>query len=66
MATGIFDQSAVNKLKERVSSGNLISEVQNMALSAIISTQILIHQYIKKDAFRPPKRTLKDCSLYRH
>jgi asparagine synthase (glutamine-hydrolysing) len=47
--TGIFDHIAVNKLIGKLRSGIPATENENMVLSGIISTQLLIHQFIYKN-----------------
>jgi len=44
---GYFDNTKVGKLKEKFKSGKNISEVDNMALAAILSTQLIHHMFIK-------------------
>jgi asparagine synthase (glutamine-hydrolysing) len=61
--TGIFNHQAVQKLFTKISAENLVSEMENMALAGIISTQLLYHQYILKDDFRPQITRLKDCRV---
>jgi len=56
--TGIFDHIAVNKLLEKLRSGIPATENENMALSGIISTQLLIHQFIYKNT-----KELKDIEV---
>lgn len=62
--TGIFDYEMVTKLFEKIRGGSMATEIENMAMVAIISTQILIHQYIIKDAFRPAPGELKNLKIY--
>lgn len=61
--TGIFSFPSVQKLINKVSSGGLVTEMENMALAGIISTQILYHQYIIKDNFRPQISELSNCRI---
>jgi len=61
--TGLFDNDMVNKLIRKISSADLVTEVENMALAGIISTQLLYHQYVLKDKFRPPVSHLPDCRI---
>ena len=61
--TGMFTFSAVQKLITKISSGDLVTEMENMALSGIISTQLLVHQYILKDNFRPQVSRLINCRI---
>ncbi len=61
--TGLFLYPAVQKLLKRISSGTMVTEMENMALAGIISSQIIYHQYILKDNFRPSVSTLKNCQI---
>ncbi len=61
--TGMFDIQGVKKLMDKVSSGKLVTEMENMALAGIISTQLLCHQYILKDKFRPEVSQLNNCRV---
>jgi asparagine synthase (glutamine-hydrolysing) len=61
--TGLFTYPAVQKLIARISSGELATEMENMALAGIISTQLLYHQYILKDNFRPQAIRLMNCRI---
>jgi asparagine synthase (glutamine-hydrolysing) len=61
LRTGLFSYPAVQQLIRKISSGSLITETDNMALCGIISTQILYHQYILKDSFRPGVPRLTGC-----
>ena len=62
--SGIFSPDMVGKLMDRVGTGNKITETENMAISGIISTQVLYHQYILKDAFRPSSADLNDLKVF--
>jgi asparagine synthase (glutamine-hydrolysing) len=43
---GIFNTEAVNKLKQKYATGQPVSEIDNMALTGLISSQILYDQFI--------------------
>jgi asparagine synthase (glutamine-hydrolysing) len=60
---GLFSHSMVQKLQKKVSAGVLVTEMENMALCGIISSQLIYHQYILKDNFRPPVRQLNNCRI---
>jgi asparagine synthase (glutamine-hydrolysing) len=45
--SGIFDKSKVNRLLKKLETGKNISEVDNMALIAIFSTQVIDSLFIK-------------------
>jgi asparagine synthase (glutamine-hydrolysing) len=45
---GIFNPDSVGRLLLKMNSGKAYSEIDNMALTAIISTQILYQQFIKE------------------
>jgi asparagine synthase (glutamine-hydrolysing) len=61
--TGLFNYDAVRKLTQKISTAELVTEVENMALAGIISTQLLYHQYILKDNFRPQIFRLNKCRV---
>jgi asparagine synthase (glutamine-hydrolysing) len=63
--TGIFNYGTVARLFNKVQSGNPASEIENMALCGILSTQILMHQYVLKDLFRQESGDLTDCKIHR-
>ena len=46
LKNGVFDSTTVGRLVSKLKNGNLISEVDNMALIGLLSTQILINQFI--------------------
>lgn len=59
---GIFNPASVNKLLVKMKSGKAYSEIDNMALTAIISTQLLHQQFIKNFAYSY-KNQLLDCTI---
>lgn len=61
--TGMFSFNTVQKLQNKISTGNLVTEMENMALSGIISSQLIYHQYILKDNFRPSIKQLNNCEI---
>lgn len=63
--TGIFSYNAVQKLINKISLGEMVTEMENMALAGIISTQLIYHQYILKDNFRPSVSQLNNCRIIR-
>lgn len=60
---GLFSSSSVQRLLDKVSTGEMATEMENMALSGIISSQLIYHQYILKDNFRPALIPLKNCQV---
>lgn len=60
---GLFSYPAIQKLIQKTSTGDLVTEIENMALSGIISTQILYNQFISKDGFRPDIPPLHNCRI---
>ncbi len=46
--SNIFNPVSVSRLKEKINSGKAYSETDSMALTAIISTQLLFKQFIKE------------------
>jgi asparagine synthase (glutamine-hydrolysing) len=61
--TELFAYPLVQRLTGKVSSGALVTEMENMALAGIVSSQLLYHQYILKDHFRPSISLLKNCRI---
>jgi asparagine synthase (glutamine-hydrolysing) len=61
--TGMFAYNAVQKLLSRISTGEMVTEMENMALAGIISTQLVYHQYVLKDNFRPSIPQLINCRI---
>ena len=47
LESGLFNAQTVTSLLNKLNKGGLITEVDNMALIGILSTQILYNQYIK-------------------
>jgi asparagine synthase (glutamine-hydrolysing) len=60
---GLFRYASVEKLIGKVRSSPMVTEVENMALSGIISTQLLVHQYVFRDSYRPAFHVLKNCRI---
>ncbi len=52
--SGFFDASAVAQLVRKAASGARLSEVDDMALVGIISTQLVYHQFVKAFKLTPP------------
>jgi asparagine synthase (glutamine-hydrolysing) len=61
--TGLFSYSSVQRLLDKISLGEMVTEMENMALSGIISSQLIYHQYILKDSFRPEIAQLGNCRV---
>jgi asparagine synthase (glutamine-hydrolysing) len=61
--TGVFTYPLVQKLINKISTDELVTEMENMALAGIISTQLLYHQFILKDNFRPQVFQLGNCRI---
>lgn len=61
--TGLFSYNAVKKLMGKISTGTMVTEMENMALAGIISSQLIYHQYILKDNFRPSISQLNNCQI---
>lgn len=58
----VFDRESVVKLCERMNSGKAYSEIDNMAICAIISTQILYKQFIKEFKYLNSNELIK-CNV---
>jgi asparagine synthase (glutamine-hydrolysing) len=61
--TGLFSYNAVHKLINKISAETMVTETENMALAGIISSQLIYHQYILKDSFRPSVSQLNNCRV---
>ena len=61
--TGMFSFQTVQKLLNKISTGTMVTEMENMALAGIISSQLIYHQYILKDNFRPSISHLNNCQV---
>jgi asparagine synthase (glutamine-hydrolysing) len=61
--TGLFAYPAVQKLLEKTRISHMVTEIENMALAGILSTQLLYHQYILKDRYRPEAGRLGNCRI---
>jgi len=63
--SGLFSWPAIEKFMKKIASGDLVTEMENMTLAGILSTQILYHQYIAKDRFRPEAAKLDNLRVIR-
>jgi asparagine synthase (glutamine-hydrolysing) len=59
----IFDSSAIKKIITKKLSGSEFTETENMAIAGILSTQLLIEQFINKKIKPELKENLKDCKI---
>jgi asparagine synthase (glutamine-hydrolysing) len=59
--TGLFNAALVQKLSLKIKENQVITEIDNMALAGILSTQLLFHQYIASNRFKPEKSGLANC-----
>jgi asparagine synthase (glutamine-hydrolysing) len=62
--TGMFSITGVQKLLNKLTNNEVSTEMENMALTGILSSQMLYHQYILKDGFRPNISQLANCRIY--
>ena len=62
---GYFDNIKVGKLKEKFKSGNNISEVDNMALAGILSTQLIHLMFIAKTSKPNEEDMLSNLKIIR-
>ncbi len=60
--TGLFNSEYVQKLLDKINKSQMVTEIDNMALSGILSSQILYNQYVTKSGFRPETSELANCS----
>ena len=61
--TGLFSYPVIEKLLQKISTGDMATEIENMALAGTISSQLIYHQYILKDSFRPSITPLSNCRV---
>jgi asparagine synthase (glutamine-hydrolysing) len=61
--TGLFSYPVIQRLLQKISSGEMVTEIENMALAGTISAQLIYHQYILKDQFRPSITPLNNCRI---
>ncbi|MBN2762690.1 MAG: asparagine synthase (glutamine-hydrolyzing) [Bacteroidales bacterium] len=61
--TGLFNPDAVQKLTGKIKQNPMATEIENMALAGILSTQLLYHQYITGKRYRPELEELKNCRV---
>jgi asparagine synthase (glutamine-hydrolysing) len=61
--TGLFSYPVIEKLLHKISTGDMATEIENMALAGTISSQLIYHQYILKDSFRPSITPLSHCRV---
>ena len=62
---GIFNPESVQALLKNMKSGNRVSEVDNMALTGIISTQLLHEQFVQGKRLKPSNRKPFNCKVIR-
>ena len=62
LEAGIFEPHSVSNLLIKMNSGKAYSEIDNMALTAIISTQLLYKRFIKEFKYLE-KEDLINCTL---
>jgi len=63
MSAGLFDHKSVQQLLNNMKMRRIVSEVDNMAITGILSTQILYHQYVNRSADRHVKTMSNQCKI---
>jgi asparagine synthase (glutamine-hydrolysing) len=58
--TALFKPEPVQKLIRKIKENQVVTEIDNMALAGILSTQLLYHQYITGKYYRPEINELKN------
>ena len=58
--TGLFKPEPVQKLLKKIKENQVVTEIDNMALAGILSTQLLYHQYISGKYPKPEISELKN------
>ena len=65
-ATGIFDPQKVNKLVDKLGQpGSQATEVENMAIAGILSTQLLDHFFIRDTVLVSPGEKPANLRIFR-
>ncbi|MBN1414622.1 MAG: asparagine synthase (glutamine-hydrolyzing) [Bacteroidales bacterium] len=59
--TGLFNSKQVQKLVAKVKENKVVTEIDNMALAGILSTQLLYTQYISRRGYNPELPELLNC-----
>lgn len=62
-ANGLFKPTAVAHLKEKAQSGMRLSEIEDMALAGILSTQLLVERFIRDFRMPPPISDADDVKV---
>jgi asparagine synthase (glutamine-hydrolysing) len=63
LSSNLFSAEKVKKLLAKINSEDITTEMDNMALAGILSSQLFYRQFILKDQFRPTGGTLKNCRI---
>jgi asparagine synthase (glutamine-hydrolysing) len=63
ISTGLFNPERVNKLIKKMESGSNISEMDNMAITGIISSQLLHEIFIDKEPNKYPPGYLPNLKI---
>jgi len=64
LSAGIFNPEKVSQLVNKLKSNNHISEIDNMALTGILSTQILDHLFVKRNISPLSESDLVNCNIF--
>jgi asparagine synthase (glutamine-hydrolysing) len=59
--TGLFNPLQVKKLKDKIRESDMATEIDNMALAGILSTQLLHHQFVAGNRYKPEPTPLTNC-----
>jgi asparagine synthase (glutamine-hydrolysing) len=62
-STGIFDPQSINDLLRKIERTGIASEMDNMALTAVISTHLLNYQFIENHNEEYQRRPLKNLKI---
>ena len=62
--TGLFNPEMVQKLTKKIKENQTATEIENMALAGILSTQLLYHQFITGKRYRPEITELKNLRTF--
>lgn len=62
---GYFDDVKVDKLMKKINEQSDISEMENMALAGILSTQLLHHLFVEDNVLVSPDKTPANLKVFR-
>jgi asparagine synthase (glutamine-hydrolysing) len=61
--TGIFNPDSISKFLKKVRTATVLTELESMFLTAVVSTQVLFDQYIDKNSFNTANYKMNDFHI---